>query len=89
MILTMLTRYFTSLYALIDLRALTDQTQIARQSGLQPFALTEAFQALDQLDPRRVENALHHLRQAERSLRSSSDRQTTMDVLIASIIDAD
>jgi DNA polymerase-3 subunit delta len=89
MILTMLTRYFTSLYALIDLRALTDQTQIARQSGLQPFALTEAFQALDQLGPRRVESALHHLRHAERSLRSSSDRQTTMEVLIASIIDAD
>lgn len=89
MILTMLTRYFTSLYALIDLRSLTDQAQIARQSGLQPFALTEAFQALDHLGPRRVENALHHLRHAERSLRSSSDRQTTMEVLVASVIDAD
>lgn len=89
MILTMLTRYFTSLYALIDLRALTDQAQIARQSGLQPFALTEAFQALDQFGARRIENAMHHLRHAERSLRSSSDRQTTMEVLVASLIDAD
>lgn len=89
MILTMLTRHFTSLYALIDLRGATDQSQIARMTGLQPFALAEAFQQLDQLGPRRIENALHLLRQAERSLRSSADRQVTMEVLVGSIIDAD
>jgi len=89
MILTMLTRHFMSLYALIDLRSLTDQAQIARQAGLQPFAISEAFQHLDALGPRRVENALHCLRQAERSLRSSANRRTTMEILISSIIESD
>lgn len=87
MILTMLTRHFISLFALIDLRGATDQGQIARLAGIQPFAIAEAFQHLDQLGPRRVERALHLLRQAEVALRSSSDRQRTLEILIASIND--
>ncbi|MBU3698396.1 MAG: DNA polymerase III subunit delta [Candidatus Kapabacteria bacterium] len=89
MILTMLARHFTSLYALIDLRGVNDPSVIARQSGLQPFAVTEAFQHLEALGPRRIEQALHHIRQAERALRSSSDKRLTMEIMVCAIIDAD
>jgi DNA polymerase-3 subunit delta len=89
MILTMLARHFTSLYALIDLRGVTDPAAVARQSGLQPFALTEAFQHLDTLGPRRIEQSLYLIRQAERALRSSADKRLTMEILVTSIMDAD
>ena len=89
MILTMLARHFLSLYALIDLRGASDQAQIARQSGLQPFAVSEAFQHLDALGPRRVERALHAIRDAERSLRSVGDKRLAMEILITTIIDSD
>jgi len=89
LIITMLTRYFTSLFRLIDLRSLTDRTEIARVAGMPPFALGDAFDALDRLGPDRVERALGILRSAESTLKSASkDTMTVLQTMIFQLLDS-
>ncbi len=72
LILTMLTRYFMTLYRLIDVAALTDRGEIARQAGLPPFAVSEHLDLLSRLGPRFIERALFELRRAEATIKSSN-----------------
>ncbi len=72
MILSMLTRHFVSLFRMIDARAQTQQTDIARAAAISPFAVSEYLSAVDRLGPRTIERGLHELRSAEATLKSRS-----------------
>lgn len=72
LIISMVTRYFTSLFRLIDLRGVTDRGEIARTAGIPPFKIGDAFDALDRLGPVRIERGLGILRSAEATLKSTS-----------------
>lgn len=89
LILSMLARYFTSLFRLIDLRGMTDRSEIARTAGMPPFALGDAFDALDRLGVQRIERALGIIRSAESTLKSSSaDALTVLQLMITRILDS-
>ncbi len=87
LILTMLTRYFLSLFRLIDARALSDQYAIAKAAGIPPFAVSEHLDMLDRLGPRMVERGLRELRDAESILKSrSSDALLVLETMLVRIL---
>jgi DNA polymerase-3 subunit delta len=87
LIISMVTRYFTSLFRLIDLRGVTDRGEIARIAGIPPFKIGDAFDALDRLGPLRIERGLGILRNAEATLKSTStDPLVVLQSMIARML---
>jgi len=84
LIITMLTRFFMSLFKLADCAGMTDRSEIARVAGLPPFAVSDNLAVLDRLGIRTVETALRELRIAEATLKSSSrDPLLVMEIMLA------
>jgi DNA polymerase-3 subunit delta len=71
LIIAMLTRYFTTLYKLIDAQALRDRGAMASAAGIPPFAVGDHLDALQRLGPEAVERALAELRRAESLVKST------------------
>lgn len=72
LILTMLQRYVTALYRMVEARQHTDRAMIAQAAGIAPFLISEYMDATDRLGPALIERSLHELRIAERTIKSSS-----------------
>ncbi len=72
LIIAMLTRYFLSLYKLLDLRGVTDRGEVAKRAGIPLFAVGDHMEAIDRLGGARIERALLLLVQADASIKSSS-----------------
>lgn len=90
LILAMLSRYFISLYRMIDLRGLTDSGEIARRAKIPPFAVGDHFDALDRIGAARVERGLRALQTAEATLKSSSaDPLAVLQRMIAEVFDVE
>lgn len=86
LIIAMLTRYFTTLFKLIDAKALGSSNAIASAVGMPPFAVGDHLDALQRIGPRQVEIALHELRSAESLIKSSSaDPRTLLQTVLLSI----
>lgn len=87
LILTMLTRYFTILWRLTELRARTrDQHEMARAVGITSFFLNEYLAALQRYPMDHLRNAFEALMQADILLKSSSiSGSIIMQMLLASI----
>ncbi|MCE7935349.1 MAG: hypothetical protein DYG96_12280, partial [Chlorobi bacterium CHB2] len=87
LILTMLTRYFTILWRLTELRARTrDQHEMARAVGITSFFLNEYLAALQRYSMDHLRNAFEALMQADILLKSSSiSGSIIMQMLLASI----
>lgn len=87
MIIAMLTRYFTTLYKLIDAASLNNRDAIASAIGVAPFLIDEYLTALQHLGARRVERALRELRRAESLLKSSPlDARAIVEMLLLAIL---
>jgi DNA polymerase III subunit delta len=84
LILTMLSRFFMSLFRLADCRQLTDRAAIAREAGIPAFAVADHLTMLDNLGIGTVERALNEIRNAERQLKSTSlDAQIVLSSMLA------
>lgn len=86
--ISMLSRFFQQLFKLADARSLTDQSEISKLTGIPTWALSEQFTVLDTLGVRRVERAIHILRECERTLKSTStDSLLVLQSMISRILD--
>lgn len=86
--ISMLSRFFLQLFKLADARSLSDQSEISRATGIPAWAVSEHFGFLDTLGTRRVERALHILRESERTIKSTSvDTLLVMQSMISRILD--
>jgi DNA polymerase III delta subunit len=72
LIITMLNRYVTALYRMVEARQHSDRSTIAQAAGIAPFLISEYMDATDQLGPALIERAIHELRMAERTIKSTS-----------------
>ena len=78
LIITMLTRYFFSLFKIIESRSLSSNTEIARIAGIPLFAVGEYLSAADHLGAGIIDRALFELRRAESDIKSSSANPTVI-----------
>ncbi|MBI2793296.1 MAG: DNA polymerase III subunit delta [Ignavibacteria bacterium] len=76
LIITMLTRYFFSLFKIVECRSLSSNTEIARIAGIPLFAVGEYLSAADHLGTNMIDRALFELRRAEAEIKSSSTDPT-------------
>lgn len=89
-IITMLSRYFLSLYALIDARSSSDRNEMAKAAGMPPFAVPDALEALDRLGPARVERALYAIQRADATIKSASTETViVLQQMLADILDVE
>jgi DNA polymerase-3 subunit delta len=72
LIITMLTRYFLSLFKIVECRSLSSNAEIARIAGIPLFAVGEYLSAADHLGANMIDRALFELRRAESEIKSSS-----------------
>lgn len=86
-IVSMLTRYFTALFKLVDAQALRDSGAIASAIGVPPFAVADHITALQNLGTASVEFALHQLRLIESLCKSSaSDPQMLLTGFVVTVL---
>lgn len=78
LIITMLTRYFFSLFKIVECRSLSSNTEIARIAGIPLFAVGEYLSAADHLGAAAIDRALFELRRAESHIKSSSTNPTVI-----------
>lgn len=79
LIITMLTRYFTTLFRLCDVRGTTtDNGEIARTVGIPPYFVGEYLDVLNRYHPLQIEQALSALASADASIKSSSTDPLTI-----------
>jgi DNA polymerase-3 subunit delta len=88
LIITMLTRYFVTLFRLCDLRGVvTDQGEIARQAGIAPYFVGEYLDVLQRYHPSQIEQALAALAQADATIKSTStDPLTILQTMLIRIM---
>ena len=86
--LTMLTRYFTILWRLTELRASArDQNEIARSVGISPFFINEYLAALSKYSLPLIQNAFESLLRADLVLKSSNmSPSTVLQMMLVSIV---
>jgi len=73
LIITMLTRYFITLFKLIEVsQSTSDKFQIAGKAGLNPYFVTEYLEALRHYAPQEIERAFGFLAETDEQLKSSS-----------------
>ncbi|MFP4527894.1 MAG: DNA polymerase III subunit delta [Candidatus Kapaibacterium sp.] len=91
LIITMLTRYFTALWKLMELAGReTNQYNLARQAGISFYFLAEYQKALRNYRPAELDNAFTALRRADRELKTSSGSNIyIMQKMLLSIIDGE
>ena len=74
MIVSMLTRYFISLWKLLDVaRTTTNSYEIAKQIGVFHFFVPEYLSVLNRYSPAEIERAFFSLKEADRRIKSTSD----------------
>ena len=91
MILTMLTRYFTILWRLVEIRSRAkDQNEMARSVGISPFFLGEYLAALGRYPMPQLQNAFEALLAADVALKTSNVAgSTVMQMLLVAIVRGD
>jgi DNA polymerase III subunit delta len=91
MILTMLTRYFTILWRLIEIRSRSkDQNEMARSVGISPFFLNEYLAALGRYPMPQLQNAFEALLAADVALKTSNVAgSTVLQMLLVAVIKGD
>jgi DNA polymerase-3 subunit delta len=88
LILTMLTRYFTILWRLVELRVrIRDSKELARAVGISPFFLNEYIAALARYSMADLRNAFESLLDADLTLKSTNtDAAVMLQVMLISIV---
>lgn len=88
MILTMLTRYFTLLWRLLEIRTRhRNPKDMAREVGISPFFISEYLAALNRYSLPNIRNAFEALLAADVSLKSTRNTPSiVMQLLLVSII---
>jgi len=88
LILTMLTRYFTILWRLIELRSRSkDQNEIARSLGISSFFVNEYIAALSRYPMGHLRNAFEALLHADIALKTSRvDPALVLQIMLIAII---
>lgn len=88
LILTMLSRYFTILWRLVELRSTSrDRTEMARAVGISPFFLDEYLGALGRYPLAHLQNAFEALLNADVTLKTSNTPvATVMQMMLVGII---
>lgn len=88
MILTMLTRYFTILWRLFEIRSRTrDQNEIARSVGISSYFLNEYLAAVGRYPIPQLQNAFEALLAADIALKTSNVAgATVMQMLLVAIV---
>jgi len=88
LILTMLTRYFTILWRLLELRSRTrDQNEMARGVGITPFFLNEYLAALSRYPMTHLRNAFESLLQTDLMLKTSNiPSEVVLELLLISVV---
>lgn len=88
LILTMLSRYFTILWRLVELRSTSkNQNEMARGVGISPFFLNEYLAALGRYPLTHLQNAFEALLHADVTLKTSNTPvATVMQMMLVSII---
>jgi DNA polymerase III subunit delta len=88
LILTMLTRYFTILWRLVELRSRTkDQNEMARGLSISPFFINEYLAAVNRYTLANLRNAFEALLQADIVLKSSNmEASLVLHVMLIAII---
>jgi DNA polymerase-3 subunit delta len=91
LILTMLTRYFTILWRLPELRSTTrDQNELARSVGISSFFIAEYLAASAKYSVAQVQNAFEALLHADITLKSTNaSPSTVLQMMLVSIIQGD
>jgi DNA polymerase-3 subunit delta len=91
MILTMLTRYFTILWRLFEIRSRTkDQNEMARSVGISPFFLGEYLAALGRYPMPHLQNAFEALLATDVALKTSNlSGSTALQMLLVAIVRGD
>jgi DNA polymerase-3 subunit delta len=91
LIITMLTRYFTALWKLMELSGReSNQYNLARSAGISYYFLGEYQKALRNYKPSELDRAFVALRSADRSLKTSSQSSIyIMQKMILSIVEGD
>ncbi len=73
LVITMLTRYFTMLWKLLDeSKKTSDPRQLAQAVGLTPYFMSDYLSALKNYSPLELDNAFKFLCEADLSLKSSA-----------------
>jgi DNA polymerase-3 subunit delta len=88
MIIVMLTRFFTQLWKLTDLRARRlPETEIAREIGVSPYFVKQIIEFRSNFDIQQIEENFKLLLEADTVLKSTSrDQRLVLDLLVLSLI---
>lgn len=88
LILTMLSRYFTILWRLVELRArVRDQKELSRSVGISPFFLNEYLGALTRYSMADLRNAFESLLNADLTLKSTNaEPAVVLHMMLISIV---
>ena len=89
MVITMLTRYFTALFKVMDCFGMGSQAEIAKAAGIPIFTVGEHVEAVNRLGSTFIERALSELRSAEATIKSSStEPRLILQTMIARLFNA-
>jgi len=84
LVVTMLTRYFTALFKVMDCMSMGSAAEIAKSAGIPMFTVTEHVEAVRRLGQQCIERGLHELRTAEATIKSSSiEPRMVLQIMIA------
>jgi DNA polymerase-3 subunit delta len=88
LMLTMLTRYFTIVWRLAELRTrMRDQNELARSVGVAPFFVGEYLATAGRYSPSQIQNAFEALLQADVALKSTNiDPSIALQMMLFSVI---
>lgn len=88
LILTMLSRYFTILWRLVELRSTSkDKNEMARTVGISPFFLDEYLGALSRYPLAHLQNAFEALLHADVTLKTTNTPvATVMQMMLVSVV---
>lgn len=71
LIITMLTRYFTIMFKMLEEDLRQNQFQLASKIGMSPYFVDEYLKAVSKYKPREIENAFRALLDADREMKST------------------
>ena len=88
MIIVMLTRFFTQLWKLTDMRSRRlSESDIAREIGVSPYFVKQIIGFRSNFDIRQIEENFKSLLEADTVLKSTSrDPRLVLDLLVLSLI---
>jgi DNA polymerase-3 subunit delta len=91
MIISMLTRFFTQLWKLTDMRSRRlPESDIAREIGVSPYFVKQIIEFRSNFDIRQIEENFKSLLEADTVLKSTSrDPRLVLDLLVLSLMSSD